>query len=373
MGRIRRSKKKDNSKPVNSQPQTYSVQALVEKAQALIVQYDYELALKFARRILETEPNHVEATEMLGICLLETGGDLETAKQAFTSLLTTATPPPPSAHLYLAQLIDDDPRLALQHYSAAVDILTAQLKGKDRETPDSAHSDEVEIKSNIVRALIGQVEIWMDPGYDLCFEPEAEKTCEDLLSFALQVDPGNSEALQSLASVRMSQQRPEDAKQCLEQAWSSWKDLELDDPKVPTIPDRLSIVKLFLELSLYTPALLVLQGIMAADDQEVEAWYLEGWCFFLMSEQAQENGGTLDELTFQELAKDARDCLETCRILHAQHDHPDKPLLGHVKELITKLEAQGIKPSSIRDELGEDEEWDDVEESEDDDGDVEMD
>lgn len=74
-------------------------------------------------------------------------------------------------------------------------------------------------------------------------------------------------------------------------------------------------MKLFLELALYTAALLVLQGIMAADDQEVEAWYLEGWCFFLMAEQAQENGGKLDELGWEELARDARDCLETCQMV----------------------------------------------------------
>lgn len=76
-------------------------------------------------------------------------------------------------------------------------------------------------------------------------------------------------------------------------------------------------MKLFLELSLYTPALLVLQGIMASDDQEVEAWYLEGWCFFLMAEQAQENGGKLDELAWEVLARDARDCLETCQMVRA--------------------------------------------------------
>ena len=61
----------------------------------------------------------------------------------------------------------------------------------------------------------------------LSFEPEAEKTCEDLLTMALQTAPGHSEALQALASVRMSQQRPEEAKQCLEQAWTVWKDLDL--------------------------------------------------------------------------------------------------------------------------------------------------
>lgn len=74
-------------------------------------------------------------------------------------------------------------------------------------------------------------------------------------------------------------------------------------------------MKLFIELSLFTPALLVLHGVMSSDDQEVEAWYLEGWCFFLMSEHAQANGGKLDQLTWQELAKDARDCLETCQVV----------------------------------------------------------
>ena len=36
-----------------------------------------------------------------------------------------------------------------------------------------------------------------------------------------------------LASVRMSQQRPDDAKACLEQAWSQWKDLDLGKTTLP--------------------------------------------------------------------------------------------------------------------------------------------
>ncbi|KAF7336645.1 TPR-like protein [Mycena venus] len=313
---------------------------------------------------------------MLGVVQLEMG-EIDAARATFTALLPphpdAPSPPPPSAHLYLAQLSEDDPGLALKHYQAAIEILTVQLKGKERAM-DLPRDDEVELKSNIVRALVGQVEIWMDPSYDLCFDPAAEKTCEDLLASALQTDPGNAEALQALASVRMSQQRPDEAKQCLEQAWSVWKDLDLDDPKLPPIPTRLALVKLFLELALFTPALLVLHGIMASDDQEVEAWYLEGWCFFLMSEQAQENGGKLDELTWQELATDARDCLATCEVLHTNEGHPDTPLLEHVKELVAKLDALGIKPSPVAEGDGDDQEaeWEDVEGSEDEDGDVEM-
>ena len=71
-------------------------------------------------------------------------------------------------HLYLAQLSDGDPQMALKHFAAAVDILTLQLKGKDRAADVNAvKSDEEETRRTIVRALIGQVEIWMDPEYDL--------------------------------------------------------------------------------------------------------------------------------------------------------------------------------------------------------------
>lgn len=88
-----------------------------------------------------------------------------------------------------------------------------------------------------------------------------------------------------------------------------------DDSRVPPIPTRISLVKMFLELELYEPALMVLTGIIESDDQEVEAWYLEGWCFFLMAEKAQENGGKLGELTWDQLARDARDCLDTCKMV----------------------------------------------------------
>ncbi|KAF5367376.1 hypothetical protein D9758_003692 [Tetrapyrgos nigripes] len=346
-----------------------SILSLLEKAQSLIVQCDYDLATRFIQRILEQEPSNVEAQEMLGVIQLETG-DVEAAQQTFLSLLSQPSPPP-SAHLYLAQISEDDPRSALQHYRAAIDILNAQLKGKERAMDGNESEDEIEIRNNIVRALIGQVEIWMDPSYDLCFEPEAEKTCEDLIASALRTDPGNAEALQMLASVRMSQQRPEEAKECLEKSWTTWKNLDIDHPKIPPIPTRLAMVKLFLELSLYAPALLVLHGIMSSDDQEVEAWYLEGWCYFLMAEQAKESGGKLDDMTWEELAKDARDRLETCQMLHVNEQHPDKPLLDHVRELIGKLDAAGIKASAADEEDNDEGDWVD-EASEDEDEDVQM-
>ncbi|KAJ8521892.1 hypothetical protein ONZ45_g1439 [Pleurotus djamor] len=375
MGRLKTKKRaatKATDSPSNSKVQP-TVQALLEKTESLIEQCDYELALQFAKRILQQEPKNVAAREMLGVSLLETG-ELMEAKEVFLSLVPpnpdAPSPPPPSAYLYLAQLSDEEPRSALRYYQSAIDLFTVQLKGKERANGSRGTDDDAELKSNTVRALIAMVEIWMDPSYDLCFEAEAEKTCEALINTALQVDPGNAEALQALASVRMSQQRPDDAKACIEKSWMAWKDLDPDDPRIPPLPSRLSTVRLFLELALFTPALLVLKDIMETDDQDVEAWYLEGWCFYLMGEQAKEHGGSFDEMTWAELAKDARDCLDTCVVLHTNQEHPDAPLLEHARELIANLEALGIKSSPAEDDGEEEGGWEDVEDSGDED--VEM-
>jgi Flp pilus assembly protein TadD len=78
MGRTR-SKKKTVAKTVLDGPAASlptaapSIPALLQKAQALIVQCDYDLALRFTTRILQQQPSNAEAREMLGVIQLEMG------------------------------------------------------------------------------------------------------------------------------------------------------------------------------------------------------------------------------------------------------------------------------------------------------------
>ena len=89
MGRTR-AKKTPASKAPAAPPQTA---ALLEKAQALIVQCDYELAARFAKRILESEPDNADAREILGVSLLESD-DIDGAKQVCVCI-----PPSPERDL----------------------------------------------------------------------------------------------------------------------------------------------------------------------------------------------------------------------------------------------------------------------------------
>ena len=73
MGRTRtKSRKAQAASSTPSAPEP-TVAGLLDRAQTLIVQCDYELAERFVKRILEREPNHAAAREMLGVVLLETG------------------------------------------------------------------------------------------------------------------------------------------------------------------------------------------------------------------------------------------------------------------------------------------------------------
>jgi hypothetical protein len=63
-----------------------TVEALLEKAQELIVQCDYDLAGKFVERVLKRAPDNVEGKEILGVVQLETGL-LDAAKQVRFTIL----------------------------------------------------------------------------------------------------------------------------------------------------------------------------------------------------------------------------------------------------------------------------------------------
>jgi len=293
--------------------------------------------------------------------------------------------------LYLAQLTDDDPHAALAHYQSAIDLLQTQLKGKSVASGnEDEDGDEAEVKGNIVRAFLGMVEIWMDPQYDLCVDPAASSTCDALLSHALQIDPRNLEALQTLASVRLSQEKQDEALVAL-RTFPPPPD-DASDPQSHAllllnalpVQTRIARAKLLLECGAYPDALALLEGVLAADDGHVEGWYLMGWAWWLLATRTRDgditdtNAGAaaavLSEygqpLAWQDMARDARDCLETCQTLHASQEYPDEPLLEHVKELVGELDALGIEPSPAEQE-GNEEEWDDVSD-EDEDEDVEM-
>ncbi|RUP49300.1 hypothetical protein BC936DRAFT_142848 [Jimgerdemannia flammicorona] len=179
------------------------------------------------------------------------------------------------------------------------------------------------------------------------FELEAEQKCEAYLQQAVSVDPSNPEVYQTLASVRLSQVRNDEARDALERSMRLWIDLEPGHSFIPLYDSRIALVKMLLELSLYSRAFVVLEGLQKENDQVVDLWYLYGWAYYCQGEETKE------EEERKGMWEDARECLEQAVNLYQQQESDDEGMLQHSQELIQKID--GVMPRGDDEDEDEDE------------------
>lgn len=189
----------------------------------------------------------------------------------------------------------------------------------------------------------------------------AEQQCEKYVTNALLADGDSPEALQTLASMRLSQSRIEDAKRTLTNSMSVWKGQIPGSSNFPSYTSRLSLVRLLLECEMMDEALEVLHQLEQEDDQVVDLWFLLGWTYFLQGERF----GNSQKEKHRESWEDARDCLHKCEVLYKRFDCDDESLKEHASNLLANINAAGISiehkeagPEMLpEDEEGDDEEW----------------
>ncbi len=87
-----------------------------------------------------------------------------------------------------------------------------------------------EKKRRLADTLCAVAEVYMT---DLSWEEDAEQRCEALVTEASLLAPDMAEAWQTLANVRISQARTEEARAALQRSLDLWKDLPPDDPAIP--------------------------------------------------------------------------------------------------------------------------------------------
>jgi hypothetical protein len=167
--------------------------------------------------------------------------------------------------------------------------------------------------------------------------------------------------LQTLASIRISQLRTEDAQAALRKSIGIWKDLPPEDLTIPDFAVRISLhdFRLILE-----------------DDQSVEAWYLGGWCLYLLAEKQQAPKDVTEEdpseSPRQASLVASREWLKQSLKLYEKLEYEDERLRDHALELVQGM-IQEIGEDMDDDSEAEGEgEWDGAEIEADSDDDHEM-
>ncbi|KAJ5380266.1 assembly chaperone of rpl4 [Penicillium cataractarum] len=370
------------SKPKMSQdPST-----LLDQATILLQTGRADEALPTAQQALDLAADNVavqlQAVNLLGEINVELG-EIETAREYF--LRAVEQDPNGSIpesqgggaekFMWLAQLSEQGGTDSVQWFEKGVSSLRQTLQALDGKTSAEEVALAEEKKVKLSNALCAVAEIYMT---DLSWEEDAEARCEALITEALTVTPDAPEVLQTFASIRISQLKTEEAQEALKRSTSLWKDLAPEDPKVPDFAVRISLARLLMEVTLEFEALEVLERLILEDDQSVEAWYLGGWCLYLLAEKQQ----APKDIAEDEAAESprhasliaSREWLKQSLKLYDLLQYEDEPLQSHALELIQGMVAEigeDMEDSEAEGE-GEGEDWDEEIDADSDDEDHEM-
>ncbi|RMZ80415.1 hypothetical protein DV737_g2968, partial [Chaetothyriales sp. CBS 132003] len=184
--------------------------------------------------------------------------------------------------LWLAQLCEDGGKTSISYFDKGCDVLRNEIEVLQESVRTEDQDEEGERvlderRAKLAEALCGMAEVYMT---DLSWEEDAEARCEAYVTEAIAICPERLGAgtLQTLASIRISQQRTEDAREALRRSVSLWKDIpaEVEDDARPDFATRVSLARLLMEVQAEAEALEVLEWLVREDDESVECWYLGG-------------------------------------------------------------------------------------------------
>ncbi|RMZ01473.1 hypothetical protein D0862_06345 [Hortaea werneckii] len=362
-----------------SAKQNETPEQLYASAIDLVEQSQPEDALRQAKKLWSQCQNglvteQLPALNLLGEISVELG-DVDGAKQYFEqAVVLDPEGKVPEAmgggaekFLWLTQLCEEGGKASVQWFEKGAAALQGEIEAL--ETGNMPGMDEegmlmlrVEKKRKLANALCGIVEVYMT---DLSWEDDAEARCEALVTQAMTVEDETSpEVLQTLASVRLSQERKEDAQSALTRSLATWRHLDPEDPAIPDFANRIALSRLLMEAEMEKEAMFVLQRLVTDDDQSVEAWYLGGWCQNLIAEKltaaglstdTPANGGD-EENELLIALKGSRNWLKMALRLYDLLEYEDDRLCEHAKELVVALDRD-LGPEAKDTGAGEDDEW----------------
>lgn len=294
------------------------ISQLIADARALLQFSQAEKALELLTPIFESNSSNVPFLQIFGETLLE-NNDLE---NAYNILIKACELDPTGDQgtekfLYLGQIIGGSD--GLKYLDNGLNKLSVQLNAinEDKGEDDNilvelskVYKTKEQLQKYFIKKLnqgiFAKIEIWMT---DLCMEPEAEDQCNDLIAYSLELDDQNPESLSLLSSIRISQQRVDEAKEALKTSWTLFQDkktkleeaannLQIDSEEknqsdsfevgleyMELIQPLLTLARFAIELELYEIAITISSNSQDINENILESYYYEALANILSAKQ----------------------------------------------------------------------------------------
>lgn len=298
----------------------------ITQAREFIDNNQPEEALALLSPLLNDNQDNVEFLQIFGEVLLEVN-ELE---QAYEILMRSVELDKNGdkgieKFLYLGQIIGGREGIEF------LDVALRQL--------DSLDVKDDKITQKLNEGIFAKIEIWMT---DLCMEPEAESQCDELINYSLKLDNENPETFSLLSSIRISQQKDEEAIEAIKRSWELFqKRMDLSTQEIiNVIQPLITLSKYSIELQLYDLSLEILNFINDLNDSILEVCYLIAVSILFkfklqnnIDPEAEVNPKDLEDDTLQELKSILTNGF---KIIQTQQDL-DQELLVAVSQLIDQF------------------------------------
>lgn len=229
------------------------------------------------------------------------------------------------------------------------------------------------LKREIIKGVSSSVEIWMT---DLCMETEAEQECENLIQLLQKIDKNDPQVWLLLSSVRISQNRSEEAKDALNKSFFYYKNLMkeiyllMTTSKETDLTDStnrymslvfhfLNICKMGLELGLNNLVLNAASILHEIDENIPDSYYYEALsylfsaCYLIYADQKITIDNLISKfidylkksdddeiLLFLNEATSSLKCAQ--KILERTNSTSDNPISSNIELLLKKLDGINI-------------------------------
>lgn len=300
--KARVSKTSSRGKPQASKKAPPTAASLIEQGNLALSRLEPELAAKFFTAALKLSPQDTNIMDALADVQIQLG-DSDGALELLTMSTQLAPSENPVKWLYLAQLREGQD--ALECYRTAIRLIekAAETETETETEMETRQASKDLARKQIARAYCSIAELYLT---DLCYDDGAEASCEAAVQEALRQDSTNLEIYQTLASLRISQCRGQEASELMQRVAQKVlevreklhrrtlaedlgvatqrqheEDHQADELDAPTVEAATATVKLCLECVVYNPALAeaaraLITNLLEEDDEVIELWRLLG-------------------------------------------------------------------------------------------------